>query len=393
MHAMQSTLFTSARFAVMVANHEGIIQSFNVGAERMLGYSSAEVVNKFHLVEFHDPQELSARTRALSREFATAIASGFETLTYKAARGIEDCFELAYLCKDGSRLPTSISVSSLRDDRGVNIGYLLVGADDSPRRQLELKLNKASSDAHDLELARANRLANVCHELRTPLNAILGFAQLMASGPTSLTGSQKRNIELILEAGWYQQKLISDVLDLALLESGEMSLSMEPLALAEIMLECQHVTQPLAQTRGVKLIFPTMVSSPFVKADRIRLPQVFTSLLLHAIDSSKTGGSVVVDYEARNPKCIRFCIRGSDGLDATAGQGEAVGMTLTRRLVELMGGFIGVGDDVGTDRVLWFELERIVRPATTANPLTNRSRKQAGSSSRKRLSPVLSTSK
>jgi signal transduction histidine kinase len=377
----------------MVANHEGIIQLFNAGAERMLGYSSAEVVNKFHLVDFLDPQEVGARTRALSREFATAIASGFETLTYKASRGIEDCYELDYLRKDGGRLPTSISISSLRDDRGVNIGYLLVGADDSPRRQLEFKVNKASSDAHNAELARANRLANVCHELRTPLNAILGFAQLMASGLPALTGVQKRNVDLILEAGWHQQKLISDVFDLAQLESGEMSLSIEPLALAEIMLECQHATQPLAQTRGVKLIFPTIVTSHFVKADRIRLQQVFTSLVLHAIDSCKTGGSVVVDYETRNPKCIRFCIQGSDGLDESAGQGEAVGMSLTKRLVELMGGFIGVGGVVGTGRVLWLELERIVRPATTGNPLANRSRKQASSGSRKRLSPVLSTSK
>jgi PAS domain S-box-containing protein len=230
--AVQIAILKSAKFSVMVADIEGIIQLFNVGAERMLGYSSAEVVNKVHLVDFHDPEEVMARTRALTLEFSTAIASGFEALIFKASRGIEDDYEAVYLCKDGSRLPTSVSISALRDDHGTNIGYMLIGSDESPRQQLELKLNKALSDWQSAELAAANRLSNMCHELRTPLSAILGFAQLMASGLPSPTSSQKRNIDQILESGWHQQKLISEILHLARLHR-ERTRSLHPLSMSK----------------------------------------------------------------------------------------------------------------------------------------------------------------
>jgi PAS domain S-box-containing protein len=392
----------------MVADEAGVIQLFNVGAERMLGYASAEVVNKIHLVDFHDPQEVSARTRELSLEFSTAVASGFETLIFKASRGIEDCYELAYLCKDGSRLPASVSISALRDDEGTNIGYLLVGADESVRKQLESKLKNALLDSENADLAKANRLANVCHEIRTPLNAILGFAQLMSSALPSPTSSQKRNIDLIIEAGWHQQKLISEFLDLALLDSGKLPLSLEPISVAEIVLECQQITEPQAQTRGVNLAFPTFGTPHFVRADRIRLRQVVANLLSHAIGRSKTCGHVVMDCDTRKPEHIRFCIQDSGGLsadhllegkDAPDGNGEGVNMVLTKRLVESMGGTIGVGSNAGTDRILWFELERVAYPASAESPLTDSFFGQASSSSRKRRtsrkrpSPGLTTSK
>jgi PAS domain S-box-containing protein len=393
-HPVQDAIFTSAKFAVMVADERGIIQSFNVGAERMLGYSSFEVVNKIRLVDLHDPHELMGRTRALNVEFSTTIAPGFETLIYKAARGIEDGYELSYLRKDGTRLPTSVSISAVRDDHGMNVGYLSIGVDDSMRKQLELKLNQAVQDAENADLAKASCLSDLCHELRTPLNAILGFAQLMASRLPPPTRSQQRNIDLILEAGWCQQKLINEILDLALIESGQMALSLEPVSLADLMVECQVMTESQAQTRGVSLSFPTIESTHYVNADRVRMRQVIISLLSYAIDFSKSGGTVVVDCDTRIPERIRFCIHdGGGGLpadpfaplieplnhagnDATAEQRMGVGIVLTKRLVALMGGTIGVGDKIGADRVLWFELKRMVHPPNAGSPSTNPSSEQ-----------------
>jgi len=135
--ALQSAIFNSANFSSIATDEKGVIQIFNVGAERMLGYSAAEVMNKITPADISDPQELIARAAALSLELATPITPGFEALVFKAARGIEDIYELTYIRKDGSRFPAVVSVTALRDDQSAIIGYLLIGTDNTARKQVE----------------------------------------------------------------------------------------------------------------------------------------------------------------------------------------------------------------------------------------------------------------
>ncbi len=215
--ALQNAILTSANFSIIATDEEGIIQLFNVGAEHMLGYTAAEVVNRISPSDIHDPQEVMARAQALTLELATPIAPGFEALAFKASRGIEDVYDLTYICKDGSRFPAIISITALRDDYGKIIGYLLIGTDNYVRKQVELELNDAMAVAEKANLAKSDFLSGMSHELRTPLNAILGFAQLMESGTPAPTPSQKRNLEQILKAGWYLLELINEILDLALI--------------------------------------------------------------------------------------------------------------------------------------------------------------------------------
>ncbi len=113
--ALQNAIFNSANFSSIATDEKGVIQIFNVGAERMLGYAAADVVNKITPAEISDPQEVIARAKALSRELATTILPGFEALVFKASRGIEDIYELTYFRKDGSRFPAIVSVTALRD--------------------------------------------------------------------------------------------------------------------------------------------------------------------------------------------------------------------------------------------------------------------------------------
>src|ERR1041384_2099500 len=117
MGALQSAIFNSANFSSIATDATGVIQIFNVGAERMLGYTAAEVLNKITLADISDPQEVVARARALSVELGTSITPGFEALVFKASRGIEDIYELTYIRKDGSRFPAVVSVTALRDDQ------------------------------------------------------------------------------------------------------------------------------------------------------------------------------------------------------------------------------------------------------------------------------------
>jgi PAS domain S-box-containing protein len=149
--ALQSAIFNSANFSSIATDAKGVIQIFNVGAERMLGYTASEVMDKITPADISDPQELVIRAKALSTEFGTSITPGFEALVFKASRGIEDIYELTYFRKDGSRFPAVVSVTALRDDAGVIIGYLLIGTDNTARKQIEeerQKLDQRLRDQH-----------------------------------------------------------------------------------------------------------------------------------------------------------------------------------------------------------------------------------------------------
>ena len=143
--ALQKAIFNSANFSSIATDAKGVIQIFNVGAERMLGYTAAEVMNKITPADISDPQELIARAKALSIEIGTPITPGFEALVFKASRGIEDIYELTYIRKDGSRFGAVVSVTALRDAQDVIIGYLLIGTDNTARQQAEEALLKAGA--------------------------------------------------------------------------------------------------------------------------------------------------------------------------------------------------------------------------------------------------------
>jgi PAS domain S-box-containing protein len=140
--ASQKAIFNSANFSSIATDARGVIQIFNVGAERMLGYAAADVVNKLTPADISDPQELIARAEALSVELESPIAPGFEALVFKASRGIEDIYELTYIRADGSRFPAVVSVTALRDARDAIIGYLLIGTDNTARKEAELAIRE-----------------------------------------------------------------------------------------------------------------------------------------------------------------------------------------------------------------------------------------------------------
>jgi PAS domain S-box-containing protein len=494
-----------------------VIQIFNVGAERMLGYAAAEVINTITPADISDPQELIARAEALSAELSTPITPGFEALVFKASRGIEDIYELTYIRKDGSRFPAVVSVTALRDAQDAIIGYLLIGTDNTARKQVEEKLRwteegfrlmvesvtdaaivmldseghvvswntgaqrikgysaeeivgqhfsrfyppadiargapqddldaaahqgrfevegwrarkdgsmfwanvvftairdpagnargfakltrdlterrqveqtltRATRAAEKANLAKSEFLSSMSHELRSPLNAILGFAQLMESDATPATPSQKASIDEILRAGWYLLELINEILDLAQIESGKLSLSLEPTSLAEVILECQAMIEPQAQQRGISMTFPQFAVPSFVAADRTRLKQVLINLLSNAIKYNQPGGTVVVDCVGSAADRVRINVRDTGpglspeklaqlfqpfnrlGQERGAEQGTGIGLVMSKRLVDLMNGVLGVESSVGVGSVFWCELDASAAPALgegTPNP-------------------------
>jgi len=516
--ALQNAIFNSANFSSIATDAKGVIQIFNVGAERMLGYTAAEVMDKITLADISDPKELIARAKALSIEFSTPITPGLEALVFKASRGIEDIYELTFIRKDDSRFPAVISVTALRDAQDVIIGFLLIGTDNTLRKQAEaeqkkldqrlrdqqfytrsliesnidalittdpsgmisdvnkqmealtgctrdeligapfknyftdperaeagikrvlaenrvtnyeltahardgketvvsynattfhdrdrtlqgvfaaarditerklldralhetnIKLESAKSVAEKANLAKSDFLSSMSHELRSPLNAILGFAQLIESGSPPLTPRQKSNIDQILLAGWYLLDLINEILDLALIESGKLLLSLEPMSLNEVMSDCQAMIEPQAQKSGIQLTFPQFDCPYFVKADRTRVKQILINLLSNSIKYNRADGTVAVNYSANTAERIRISITDTGeglsgenlsqlfqpfnrlGREAGTEEGTGIGLVVSKRLVELMGGEIGVESTVGKGSVFWIELNRTVAP-------------------------------
>jgi PAS domain S-box-containing protein len=382
--ALQNSILNSANFSIIATDEKGIIQLFNVGAERMLGYTAAEVVNKINPSDIHDPQEVMARAQALSLELATTITPGFEALAYKASRGIEDRYDLTYICKDGSRFPAIVSITALRDDYDEIIGYLLIGTDNSVRKQVEVELKNAMAIAEKANLAKSDFLSSMSHELRSPLHAILGFAQLMDSDTTPQTPIQKESTGQILQAGWYLLDLINEILDLALVESGRLTLSKEPMLLDEILADCQAMIEPQAQKHGISMSFCQLDKHCFVSADRTRVKQVLINLLSNAIKYNHEGGAVIVDCVRKSPERVRISVTDTGlglapeklaqlfqpfnrlGQENGGEEGTGIGLVMTKRLVELMGGVIGVESTVGKGSVFWVELLRATEPQLAA---------------------------
>ena len=522
--ALQDAIFNSANFSSIATDANGVIQIFNIGAERMLGYKAVDVVDKITPAGISDAQEVIARAAALSAELDTPITPGFEALVFKASRGIEDIYELTYIRKDGSRFPAIESVTALRDAQDKVIGYLLIGTDNTARKQVEaeqalldqrlrdqqfytrsliesnidalmttdprgiisdvnqqmealtgctrdeligapfknyftdpgraeaaitrvlregkvtnyeltahardgketvvsynattfhdrdrklqgvfaaardvterkqfehalqetnVELEGARAAAEKANLAKSEFLSSMSHELRTPLNAVLGFAQLMASGTPPPTSAQKMSLDQILKGGWYLLRLVNEILDLAMIESGKVTMSQEAMSLTDVLQDCHAMIEPQAQQRGIQMTFPRSENLFYVHADRTRVKQVMINLLSNATKYNRVGGSVVVDCAVSGINRVRVSVKDTGGglspeqlaqlfqpfnrlgQENSAEEGTGIGLVVTKQLVELMGGVIGVESAVGVGSIFWVEFAASQAPQLVFGP-------------------------
>lgn len=285
---------------------------------------------------------------------------------------------------DGSRVWFTAHPTPLHDADGKLIGGINMLIDVTERKRLDkvllennIELKKAKNLADKANLAKSDFLSNMSHELRTPLSAILGFAQLMAGSKTPPTPSQKRSIDQILQAGWYLLDLINEILDLTLIESGKLSFSMEQVSIPVLMQECYMMIEPQAIQRKITLDFQTPATDIIVKGDHTRLKQVLINLLSNAVKYNRERGTVTVTCNEFAPGFIRLGVEdtgeglSSDkiaqlfqpfnrlGKENSAVEGTGIGLVMTKRLIELMGGKIYVDSTPGTGTLFSIELELI----------------------------------
>ena len=242
------------------------------------------------------------------------------------------------------------------------------------RKRIEEALIIAKAEAEAANRAKSEYLLSMSHELRSPLNVILGFTQLIENGTPAPTAGQQKSIKQVLHAGWYLLDLINQVLELSTIDSGNMRLSMQTVCLNEVLDECHSMIQAQAQERDLVLVFPLFEQAFLVDADPLRTKQVLLNLLSNAVKYNRNAGRIDVRCSATPGKAVRVSLQDTgQGLSAeqltqlfepfnrlgqesgtTAGTG--VGLVISKRLVELMGGRIGVESTVGVGSTFWFEL-------------------------------------
>jgi PAS domain S-box-containing protein len=297
--ALQSAIFNSPNFSSIATDAKGVIQIFNVGAERMLGYTAAEVVNKITPANISDPQEIIAHAKTLSVELGTRIGPGFEALVFKASRGIEDIYELTYIRKDGSRFPAVVSVTALRDADNEIIGYLLIGTDNTARKHAEeerKKLEEALEQIRQDQMRFKDEfLSHVSHELRSPLTAIKQFTTILLGGLAGELNKEQREYQQIVLKNIRQlQSMIDDLLEVTRLETGKLTVEPERVSVMIAVTDTFNTLKGSARAKGVSLSYDLPPNLPSVHADPTRLRQILIILLDNAIKFTPEGGSVAI---------------------------------------------------------------------------------------------------
>ena len=355
--------------ALITTDPSGIITDGNKQMEALTGCTRDELIGAPFKNYFTDPERAEAAIKLVLSEKKVTN------------------YELTARARDGKQTVVSYNASTFYDRDRTLQGVFAAARDVTERKSFEqalqesnVEMESAKSAAEKANLAKSDFLSAMSHELRSPLNAILGFAQLMESASPLPTDSQKESIAQILQAGWHLLKLINEILDLAVIESGKVSLSLEPVSLCEVLSECQAMMDAQAIQHGIQMTFPVMDKPSFVWADQTRLKQIIINLLSNAIKYNKANGTVIVKCEVQESDRIRIIVNDTGaglvpdkiaqlfqpfnrlGQEASGVAGTGIGLVVTKQLVELMDGVIGVESSVDVGSQFWVELRSTAAP-------------------------------
>ena len=362
----------ASEFAIIATDLVGNIQVFSAGAERMLGYGAAEMVGLRTPADLLLPQELAARCAQQSRKLGRPVHA-LQALTGGVQLGQARSQEWTYMRKDGAQVPVNVVATATADAEGRVTGYLLIAKDIRHERELQRSLLAAKEQAEAASQAKSDFVANMSHEIRTPMNAVLGMAHLLAS--TELHPDQHKYLDMIRQSGQSLMSILNDVLDFSKIEAGRMELAPAPFRLGDVLDAIAAIMTVNAGEKDLELAIGVAPQVPqALLGDALRLQQALVNLVGNAIKFTERGAvSVRVDCSSRadsadaSALALRFVVRDSGiGMDqqqlerlfmpfsqADASMtrrfgGTGLGLTISRRIVELMGGSIAVASTPGS---------------------------------------------
>jgi PAS domain S-box-containing protein len=351
-------------YAILMLDPDGLIVSWNSGAERIKGYSESEVLGR-HFSLFYTPDAIERGHPQMELEVAADVG-----------RYEEEGWRVR---KDGTRFWANVLLTALLDEHGVLRGFAKVTRDLTDQRRIQEAERVARELAESASRAKTEFLSRMSHELRTPLNAVLGFAQLLALD--SLRPEQREAVHQIERGGELLLALIEEVLDISRIEADQLPVSVEPVHVGTLMTECVQLITPLATERAIRIVPPPRAHHDvYVLADIQRLKQVLLNVLSNAVKYNHPGGTVwlKVGSEAGrvvisvgdsgrgiNPAAIDRLFTPFERLGAERGDvsGTGLGLALSKRLVELMGGTIAAESELGRGSVFHISLAGAEAPS------------------------------
>ncbi|MEQ7918656.1 CHASE domain-containing protein [Xanthomonas sp. WHRI 1810A] len=375
---LTSVLNSASEMSIIATNLDGVIQVFNKGAERLLGYTAEEMIHRHTPAIIHVPEEVARRGAELSEESGPSV-TGFQALVYRAeVEGLAQTHEWHYVRKDGSRFPVMLVVTAMRDDNGQLSGYLGIAIDITERREMESSLMQAKLQADAANAAKSSFLANMSHEIRTPMSAVLGMLQLLLQ--TEMNVRQHEYVTNAQTAAKSLLGLLNDILDYSKIEADKLQLDLHPFELEVLLRDLAVVLAGNQASKDVEVMFDIDVGLPPVLiADSLRLQQILINLAGNALKFTASG-QVVVSVKKLNETASGILLRiavADTGIGITPEQlerifdgftqaeastsrrfgGTGLGLVICRKMVQLMGGVLQVESREGSGSRFWFDIE------------------------------------
>lgn len=367
-NAQRQAILDAANFTIISTDIDGVIRTFNRGAQQMLGYSEEEVVGKITPAVIHDLDEVVARAGILSKELGRTIEPGFEAFVAKAKLGYIDENEWTYVRKDGGRFPVLLSVAALRDQQGNINGFVGIGSDITERKKIDRM--------------KAEFVSTVSHELRTPLTSIRGALGLvLGKASEGLSDKARKLLETANRNSERLTMLINDILDLEKIESGKLEFNFSHTDLVMIAHQALQANEGYAARHSVRLVMASAPEVASIWGDELRLMQVFANLLSNAIKYSAADSEVevcieslpgayrvnVIDHGVGIPEEFRDRIFGRfaqvDSTDSREKGGTGLGLSITKAIVERHEGKIDYHSSLGNGSCFYFDIPKASRPA------------------------------
>ncbi|MDQ2194323.1 MULTISPECIES: PAS domain-containing hybrid sensor histidine kinase/response regulator [unclassified Vibrio] len=367
-NALQRSILSSAGYAIIATDLDGLITIFNPSAEKLIGYSASELVGKKTPAIFHLSEEVARRAKDLSLELGETVEVGFDAFVAKAKLGKSDINHWTYISKNGQHIPVKLYVGGLIDDYGQLVGFLGIAYDLTEQLQKEKELAEAKEQAEYANRAKSDFLANMSHEIRTPMNAILGLLQMTLN--TDLSSQQIDYLSKTQSAAKSLLVLLNDILDFSKVEAGKLELEQSSFSLPDLLQETGILLSSSLQEKAIEIIYDVAPDVPTILiGDSLRLRQILLNLAGNAIKFTDAGEikiSIGTQKISENNCTLLFKVSDT-GIGMTQEQkaiifngfsqaessisrkygGTGLGLSIVKRLVSLMQGDISVTSQLG----------------------------------------------